>query len=72
MTKIEFELRDQEFITLVNLLKLKSLVSSGGEVKMLLQEGVIIYNGEVEYRKKKKLFKDDIIILNDEIEIKIV
>lgn len=72
MQKIEFELRDQEFITLVNLLKLKSLVSSGGEVKMLLQEGLIIYNGEVEYRKKKKLFKNDIIILNGEIEIKIV
>ena len=57
MEKIIFELKDQEYITLVNLLKLKSLVSSGGEVKILLLEEKILYNGEVEYRKKKKLFK---------------
>jgi len=69
MEKIIFELKDQEYITLVNLLKLKSLVSSGGEVKILLLEERIIYNGEVEYRKKKKLFKNDIVNLDGKYEI---
>ena len=71
MEKIIFELKDQEYITLVNLLKLKSLVSSGGEVKILLLEEKILYNGEVEYRKKKKLFKNDIVNLDGKYEITI-
>jgi len=69
MEKIIFDLKNQEYITLVNLLKLKSLVSSGGEVKSLLIEEKITYNGEIEYRKKKKLFKNDIVILDGKYEI---
>ena len=72
MNKIKFELKEEEFITLVNVLKLKSLVSSGGEVKILLAEGMIYYNGELEYRKKKKLFKGDIVVVNNEYEIEII
>ena len=69
MEKIIFDLKNQEYITLVNLLKLKSLVSSGGEVKSLLIEEKITYNGEIDYRKKKKLFKNDIVILDGKYEI---
>lgn len=72
MKTIEFSLKDQEFITLVNLLKLKSIVSSGGEVKILLEEGKIFYNDTLEYRKKKKLFKNDFVVVNGEWKIKII
>lgn len=69
MQTIEFFLEpDEEYITLVNLLKVLDLVSSGGEVKMLLEEGVILYNNEIEYRKKKKCFAGDVISL-DNVEI---
>ncbi len=69
MQKITFELNNQEYITLVNLLKITDVVSSGGEVKILLVNELITYNGEMEYRKKKKVFKNDVIVVNDEIEI---
>ncbi len=69
MEQIKFELGEQEFITLVNLLKTTDVVSSGGEVKILLINELITYNGEIEYRKKKKVFSGDIITVNEEITI---
>lgn len=72
MEKIIFQLEDgEEYITLVNLLKYKNIISSGGEIKYLLENEMIIYNGEVEFRKKKKCYQNDVIIVdNYEITIK--
>ncbi len=69
MEKIKFSLGEQEYITLVNLLKTTDVVASGGEVKILLINELITYNGELEYRKKKKVFVGDEIIVNNEIMI---
>ncbi len=69
MQEIIFELNNQEYITLVNLLKTTDVVSSGGEVKILLVNELITYNGEIEFRKKKKVFANDVIIVNDEIKV---
>lgn len=72
MEKIVFQLEDgEEYITLVNLLKYESIISSGGEIKYLLENELITYNGEVEFRKKKKCYQNDVIIVdNHEITIK--
>ncbi len=72
MEKIEFKLGEQEYITLVNLLKTTDVVSSGGEVKILLINELITYNGEIEYRKKKKVFSGDVIAVNNEITITVI
>lgn len=72
MKIIKFDLREEdEFITLVNLLKITSVVSSGGEVKLLLANDCIKYNDDIAFQKKKKCFKNDVIIVNDEYEITI-
>ncbi len=71
MENIIFDLKEQEYITLVNLLKHKNLVSSGGEVKILLLQEKIKYNGTIEYRKKKKLFIGDIVEVENVALIKI-
>ena len=71
MEIIEFDLNEQEYIELASLLKHLGIVQTGGQVKMMLQDELIIYNGEIEYRKKKKLFKDDEVIINNEITLKI-
>lgn len=72
MEKIVFQLEDgEEYITLVNLLKYENIISSGGEIKHLLENEMITYNGEVEFRKKKKCYQNDVIIVdNYEITIK--
>lgn len=70
MQKIEFTLKnEEEYITLPQLLKYLSLLNSGGEIKYYIENELIKYNGEIEFRKRKKCFAGDIIIFNNEIEI---
>ncbi len=69
MEKLKFDLNGQEHITLVNLLKTTDVVTSGGEVKILLMNDLITYNGEIEFRKKKKVFAGDVIVVNNEVEL---
>ena len=47
------------FIKLDSLLKLADLVSSGGEAKMLIQDGQVLVNGEVCTQRGKKLYPGD-------------
>lgn len=52
---------DTEFIKLSQLMKMASLVQSGGEAKQFILDGLVIVNGEVCTQRGKKLYKDDII-----------
>jgi ribosome-associated protein len=60
---LEFTLKG-EFIPLIQLLKITDLVSSGGEAQMVVTDGLVSYNGEVDYRKRLKVKKGDIIKFN--------
>ena len=48
-----------EFIKLQDLLKLSGLVYTGGEAKVLIQEGAVSVNGEVCTQRGKKLRPGD-------------
>ena len=52
-----------EFIKLDSLLKLANVVSSGGEAKMLIQDGGVLVNGEPCTMRGKKLRSGDIVTL---------
>ncbi len=60
---IEFKLQG-EFITLIQLLKAAGLVQTGGEAQIMVTEGKVKYNGEVDYRKRLKVRTGDIITFN--------
>ncbi len=51
---IKFKL-EGEFITLIALLKATDLVQSGGEAQIVVEDGLVKYNGEVDYRKRLKV-----------------
>ena len=51
---IEFKL-EGEFIPLIQLLKATGLVQTGGEAQMVVSEGLVKYNGEVDFRKRLKI-----------------
>lgn len=51
----------QEPIPLYQLLKLEGLTSSGGEAKLLVADGHVKVNGEVETQKRKKILAGDIV-----------
>lgn len=54
-----------EFIKLGQALKLSGEADSGIEAKFVIQDGKVTVNGEVEYRRGRKLYKDDIFCYND-------
>ena len=55
-----------EFIKLEALLKLANLVGTGGEAKMLIQDGQASVNGEVCTMRGKKLREGDSFCFNGE------
>ena len=57
---IEFKL-EGDFIPLIQLLKATNLVLTGGEAQMVVTDGLVKYNGEVDYRKRLKVKKGDIV-----------
>ena len=59
-----------EYIKLGQALKLAGLVSSGVEAKILIQEGLVMVNGEVDDRRGRKLYPGDVFSLNGE-EVKV-
>ncbi|HHT16875.1 MAG TPA: RNA-binding S4 domain-containing protein [Papillibacter sp.] len=50
-----------DFIRLDAFLKYASCVSTGGEAKILIQQGDVKVNGETEYQRGKKLRPGDIV-----------
>lgn len=56
----------REYIELDKLLKLLTLAPSGGMAKMMVAEGMVSVNGEVELRKTRKLRAGDVVRLEDE------
>ena len=67
---IEFIL-EGDFIPMIQLLKATDLVPSGGEAQIVVMEGLVKYNGEVDYRKRLKVKKGDIVEFNNQ-KIKVV
>jgi ribosome-associated protein len=67
--KIDFTIREgEEFIPLVQLLKVTQVVNSGGEAQVLVAEGQVFLNGVVDYRKRAKIRPGDVVTTMD-IEI---
>lgn len=55
-----------EPIELFKMLKFSGLAPSGGEAKLVIAEGLVRVNGEVETRKRKKLVSGDVIEFDQE------
>lgn len=48
-----------EYITLAQFLKYIGIVDSGSEAKILINEGKVLVNGQIETRRGKKLYSND-------------
>lgn len=56
---------DTEFIKLQDLLKFAGLVETGGQAKILIQDGYVTVNGEICTMRGKKIRNGDIVTLDD-------
>ena len=54
----EIRIRD-EYIRLGQAMKLAGLVGSGVEAKMVIRDGLVLVNGEVDERRGRKLHPGD-------------
>lgn len=69
---IEISIREgDEFIKLGQALKKAGLVGSGVDAKMVIQDGLVSVNGEVEVQRGKKLYGGEIVSYDGE-QVKIV
>ena len=55
-----------EFIKLQDLLKFAGLVETGGQAKILIQDGYVTVNGEICTMRGKKIRNGDIVNLDDD------
>ena len=63
---MKFELED-DYIELFKLLKVTGVAESGAQAKMLIDEGQVKRNGEVELRKRAKIVLGERIEVGDEV-----
>lgn len=55
-----------DFIKLGQAMKLAGMVGSGVEAKVLIQDGEVEVNGEVDTRRGRKLVEGDVVTFNGE------
>lgn len=66
---MNFEL-SQEYIELIKLLKVTGIADTGGMAKALVEDEEVLYNGQIDTRKRLKVRKGDIIeVLDQKITI---
>ncbi len=53
-----------EYIKLSQFMKFAGIVNTGGEAKILLSEADITVNGEAENRHGRKLYPNDVVIID--------
>lgn len=66
-----YELKGEEYIELIKLLKIMRVSESGGQAKLMVEDGIVFRNGEPEFRKRAKLRTGDVIkVFEYQIRIK--
>ena len=59
-TMIEFKVTG-DYIPMIQLLKATGLVQTGGEAQIVVDHGEVLYNGQVDYRKRLKVKPGDMV-----------
>ena len=59
-----YHLKD-EYIELYKLIKFLDLVDSGADAKMIVADGHVTRNGEIELRKRAKIRVGDKLVIGD-------
>ncbi len=60
-----FELTE-DYIELIKLIKFMGLSETGGQAKLLVENGMVKVDGEIESRKRRKVRKGMTVMVGDE------
>lgn len=56
------------FIKLEHFLKFANIAETGGMAKLMINDGIVTVNGEVCTMRGKKLYNNDVVVINFEEE----
>ncbi|MDD2624622.1 MAG: ribosome-associated protein [bacterium ADurb.Bin157] len=70
MNNKEFEL-SEDYIELIKLLKFLGIAETGGQAKLMVENGIVKVDGETESRKRRKVRSGMTVTVSDEYTIKI-
>jgi len=63
----------REPVELYKILKFEGLVTTGGEAKLLIGDGQVTVNGEIETRRRRKMANGDVIeFRGDRLQLRLV
>ena len=63
----------KEPVELYKILKFEGLVTTGGEAKLLIGDGQVTVNGEIETRRRRKMVSGDVIVFRgDQLRVQLV
>jgi ribosome-associated protein len=63
---------NREPVELYKILKFEGLVDSGAQAKTVIADGLVLVNGEVETRKRRKMLSGDIVkFAGEELQLKL-
>ncbi len=62
----EFKLKNVDFIPLCDLLKAAGLCQTGGHAKLVIGEGEVTVDGNVETRKRCKIIPGQVVVFDDQ------
>lgn len=54
-----------EYIKLDQFLKVTQVAASGGEAKLIIRSGEVSVNGEMELRRGRKLYDQDVVTIDE-------
>ena len=70
MRKVEIT---REPVELYKILKFEGLVTTGGEAKLLIGDGQVTVNGQIETRRRRKMLSGDVIeFRGDQLQVQLV
>ncbi|WP_177564727.1 RNA-binding S4 domain-containing protein [Phascolarctobacterium sp.] len=61
-----------EFITISNLLKYAGVLETGGQAHEAIEAEAVKLNGVTVTEKRKKVFPQDVVVLDGQIEITVI
>ncbi|MDH3992052.1 MAG: RNA-binding S4 domain-containing protein [Gammaproteobacteria bacterium] len=63
----------KEPVELYKILKFEGLVTTGGEAKLLIGDGQVTVNGQIETRRRRKMLSGDVIeFRGDQLQVQLV
>ena len=70
MRKVEIT---KEPVELYKILKFEGLVTTGGEAKLLIGDGQVTVNGEIETRRRRKMLDGDVLeFRGEQLQVQLV